>query len=58
MGKKTVPNSGKVKRDRCYVIAAGDGGTIRIRAGKRPTGKTLEALQNLFAAAKKLLEAK
>jgi len=56
MAEKTVPHSGKMKRERCYSIPTKDGeSTIRIRASKRPTGKTLKALQNLFAVALKNL---
>jgi hypothetical protein len=40
------------KRDKCYLIPAKEGlGFIRVHAGKKPTGKTLKALQELFAAA-------
>jgi hypothetical protein len=43
-------------KDRCFHVPAKDGGYLRIRAAKRPTGKTLVALQNLFDAAYRYLE--
>jgi hypothetical protein len=44
-------------RDRCFVVPAKnkDGSYLVIRAGKRPTGKTLKALQELFDVAYRLL---
>jgi hypothetical protein len=42
--------------ERCYVVRLPKSGrTLRVYAGKRPTGRTLEALENLFAAATKHL---
>lgn len=42
------------RQEKCYLIPAKDGlGFIKVRARKKPTGKTLIALQNLFAAAYK-----
>lgn len=39
-------------KERCYLIPAKDGlGFIKVRAEKKPTGKTLAALQDLFSAA-------
>jgi hypothetical protein len=45
-------------KEKCYLIPAKEGlGFIKVRAGKKPTGKTLAALQNLFAAAYRKMEA-
>lgn len=45
------------KKDRCFLIPANDGlGFIRVRAEKKPTGKTLKALQDLFGAAYRKME--
>jgi hypothetical protein len=38
--------------ERCWCVPDGAGGTMRIRARRRPTGKTLRMLQNLFRAAR------
>lgn len=47
------------KKGRCFLIPANDGlGFIRVRAEKKPTGKTLKALQELFGAAYRKMESK
>ena len=38
-------------KERCYVIPDSRGGTLRYRAAKPPTPRTIEALQELFALA-------
>lgn len=48
-----------IKRDRCFHVLDKNGKDyIRIRAAKKPTGKSLKAFQELFEVAKKLIESK
>ena len=46
-----------IQQDHCFVVPDGDGGRMRIHAGKLPTGKTLEALQDLCRVAHRQLSA-
>jgi hypothetical protein len=47
-----------MRRERCYEIPDGEGAVIRVHASKRPDERTVVALQDLFAAAKRKILAR
>lgn len=45
-------------KEKCYTVQVPNRMAVRVRASKRPTGKTAKALANLFEACYKMLEKK